>query len=136
MTNTQILYDLIKANISTSKAKATAVVSYHIDEEKDAHHFTTHLVITENEHVYDASYEVSNKPNVLYFGTLKELFGKFGKTMDSTMKQKLIQEFIIMVNAAERINNGTFSIHDGDVYNNQLDFIEENLHLLGFVRIC
>jgi hypothetical protein len=129
------LYNLIKANISTSKAKARAVVSYHFDKEKDENYLTRHLVIMENEHVHDASYEVSNKPNVVYFTTLKELFSVFGKTLDSTMKQEMIQEFIIMVNAAERINNGIFTIHDGDVYNKQLDFIEETLHQFGFVEI-
>ena len=129
MTNTQTLYDIIKASFPSVDVKAKAVIAVNeIEPPSGVIKQTIHLIIIADGIYYEPSYELhAVKPN--YFTSVKNLLEGF--VPNTLIKDNLkctLQSFLIFVEHEHNINNGDFLITDKDYYNSQLDYIQANLN--------
>lgn len=123
MTNTQTLYDIIKASFPLVDVKAKAVICCN-EMEDFVIKQTIHLIIIADGIYYEPSYELyAVKP--MYFSSVKNLLEGFvpNDIIKDNIKNTL-QSFLIFIEHEKNINNGNFLITDNDYYNNQLDYIQ------------
>ena len=128
MTNTQTLYDIIKASFPSVDVKAKAVICCNEMEPRGVIKQTIHLMIIADGIYYEPSYELyAVKP--MYFSNIKNLLEGFipNNLIKDNLKDTL-QSFLIFVEHEKNINNGDFLITDKDYYNNQLDYIQSKLN--------
>jgi hypothetical protein len=132
MTNTQTLYDIIKASFPLVDVKAKAVICCStMDANSDEHDRrpilkqTIHLMIIADGIYYEPSYELYSSKDIQYFSSIKNLLE--GVVPNDIIKDNIkntLQSFLRFVKLEEKINSGEFSITDKDYYNNQLDYIQ------------
>ena len=136
MTNTQTLYDIIKASFPLVDVKAKAVICCNtMDANSDDHDRTPilkqtiHLMIIADGIYYEPSYELYSSKDIQYFSSIKNLLE--GVIPNDIIKDNIkttLQSFLRFVKLEEKINSGEFSITDKDYYNNQLDYIQTKLN--------
>ena len=132
MTNTQTLYDIIKASFPLVDVNAKAVICCStMDANSDEHDRrpilkqTIHLMIIADGIYYEPSYELYSSKDIQYFSSIKNLLE--GVVPNDIIKDNIkntLQSFLRFVKLEEKINSGEFSITDKDYYNNQLDYIQ------------
>jgi len=139
VTNTQTLYDIIKASFPIVNVKAKAVISCSIiDADVDdidqtpILKQTIHLILVADGIYYEPSYELYSVDDVQYYSNIKNLLEGFeGHDAYDIIKGKIkdiLQSFLRFVKLEEAINSGEFTITDKDYYNGQLDYIESKLN--------
>jgi len=136
MTNTQTLYDIIKASFPDVDVKAKAVICCNtIDANADDHDRTPilkqtiHLMIIADGVYYEPSYELYSSRDIQYFSSIKNLLeGVIPNTLIKDNLKDTLQSFLRFVEHEHNINNGDFLITDKDYYNNQLDYIQSKLN--------
>ena len=136
ITNTQILYDIIRATdpLLDVKIKAAIVI---IDDSENKNFIINkgHMVLDiGNENVIDVSYEVASYNNSYYFTNIKDFmnfsFKNYGKKQCIEIWNKLggikkiTEDFINFVKHANEMNNNEFSMHKS-YYNKLCDYIQE-----------
>jgi len=136
MTNTQTLYDIIKASFPTVDVKAKAVIGCNIIkasvddiDQTPILKQTIHLMIIADGIYYEPSYELYSSRDIQYFSSIKNLLE--GVIPNDIIKDNIkdtLQSFLRFVKLEEKINSGEFSITDKDYYNGQLDYIESKLN--------
>lgn len=136
ITNTQILYDIIRATDPSLDVKIQAVIVIIDDTENNIMICNrAHMVLYIGDgNVIDASYEVANQKNSYYFTNIKDFinfcFKNYGKK--ETIEycdimggiKKITEDFIEFVNLASKMNDNEFCINQ-EYYNNILDYIQE-----------
>jgi len=137
MTNTQTLYDIIKASFPTVDVKAKAVIGCNIIkasvddiDQTPILKQTIHLMIIADGIYYEPSYELYSIGDIQYYSNIKNLLEGFDILKDK-IKDKIketLQSFLRFVKLEEAINSGGFTITDKDYYNGQLDYIESKLN--------
>lgn len=123
MTNTQTLYDCIKASFPDADVKAKAVICCN---ELDGFIIkqTIHLMIIVDDIYYEPSYELY-KEKPMYFSNIKNLLEGFvPNTLIKNNLKEMLPNFLQFVKHEESINSGDFLITDKKYYNNQLDYLE------------
>jgi len=140
ITNTQYLYDCMKANFPASNARAKAVICVKTDEKNESNTFIVHMVIMVNERIYDPSYEINSLENVVYHDNIKKLISSFDNIKDipTSAKQVLsntFTQFIEFTKKEDEINNNGLLICDKKFYNDQADYIEEYLKKNGILNV-
>jgi hypothetical protein len=136
MTNSQILYDIIKASFPLVDVKAKAVIccntmdAYSDDIDKTPIlKQTIHLMIIADGIYYEPSYELYSLKGVQYFSSIKNLLeGVIPNDIIKNNIKNTLQSFLIFVEHEKSINSGNFLITDKDYYNNQLDYIQTKLN--------
>lgn len=136
MTNTQTLYNIIKASFPLVDVKAKAVIccsrmdaSPNDIDKTPILKQTIHLMIIADGIYYEPSYELYSSKDIKYFSSIKNLLE--GVIPNDIIKDNIkttLQSFLRFVKLEEKINSGEFSITDKDYYNNQLDYIQTKLN--------
>jgi len=126
ITNTQFLYDTIKASFPNIDVKAQAVIAVDIFD--DTFRTTIHLIISADGEYYEPSYEVFNF-NARYYSTIKDFIKNNKPPYDNPMfikdaAKSILPDFMRFIKYAEQINEGDIIITDKDFYNKQADYIE------------
>lgn len=132
--NTQFALDCIKESYPGANVKATAILMTSFDP--DEGHMRVcggHLVIlVDDNHILDPSYETSSAPNNRYFKTLSALLEAYPKVKnDKALLANTIKLFFDFSKFAERINNGDIMLTDRTYYNDQADFLERRAGLVN-----
>jgi len=136
VTNSQYIYDTIKANTHSSvKVRAMMVLSF--DKETDTCIMVGgHLVVVLDEipddiTIIESSYDIFSLKEPSYFDNVKDLMEYcYDNTNDKNneIKEFLklgIVKFLSFLKIAEEINNGKFIITNKDFYNKQADYIDK-----------
>jgi hypothetical protein len=139
VTNTQTLYDIIKASFPIVNVKAKAVIGCNIidadvddiDQTPILKH-TIHLILVADGIYYEPSYELYSVDDIQYYSNIKNLLEGFeGLEAYNIIKSNIkdiLPSFLRFVKLEEAINSGEFTITDKDYYNGQLDYIEPRLN--------
>jgi hypothetical protein len=124
ITNTQILYDIIKYTYPHLKVEAKTVVCISNDDINSITRIITHVVVVINDtEIYDPSYEIISLQNVQYIENVKQFMRR---TKDAAPKELLIQtidDIVALTKLANRINSGELIITDKDYYNELFDYL-------------
>jgi len=123
MTNTQTLYDIIKASFPSVDVKVKAVVCCARVGDNTIKHII-HLIIIADGEYYDPSYETCEIDNRQYFSSIQNLLeGFIPNTIIKDNLKEIINPFMKFIDIEKRINSGEFLICDRDFYDKQLDCI-------------
>ncbi len=133
VTNTQYLYDCVKANISETLVKAQACIVVVEHPEIKTIEFINHVTLRfQDGTVLDPSYEVYSKENKSYYATIAELMdvvepGYFEKVDGGqSLFREMVSNHIEFVGMARRINDGGCLVTNREFYHAQADYVEAN----------
>ena len=127
ITNTQVLYDIVKINYPELQPKAKAVICYFKDG--DVGVLYSHLLLEINllgYRIIEVSYDVIKHIPVVYFESfinLKKDFANFDE-LDKDKIKSILKMYLKLKNIENIINNGTFQISSIEYYNNLMDYIK------------
>jgi hypothetical protein len=123
MTNTQYLYDCVKASFPDMDVKAKAVICGVNNYKGVDQAFIIHLMIIVDGVYYEPSHELHElKP--IYFSSIKNLLdGVVPNTIIKDNLSDLLPKFLHFVKLEEDINAGGLLITDKEYYNEQADFV-------------
>jgi hypothetical protein len=136
ITNTQILYDIIRATNPSLDIKIKAVIVIIDDTENNIMICNrAHMVLyIGNGNVIDASYEVASYKNSHYFTNIKDFisfcFKNYGKEQQIELWdgfggiKKITEDFINFVNLSNEMNDNEFCVNK-EYYDNLLNYIQE-----------
>ena len=134
VTNTQYLYDCVKANISETLVKAEACIVVVEHPETKTVEFIGHVVLRfQDGTVLDPSYEVYSKENKSYYATIAELMdvveSGYFKEIDGGLSlfREMVSNHIDFVGIAKAINDGGCLVCNKEFYHAQADYVEANL---------
>lgn len=141
ITNTQYLYDSIRASFPSLNVKVKAIIGFRNNDDvvavneknkkkyinRETHTIVHMVVLIDNKKIFDPSAEINDMKDLQYVGfdfqklikTLREL----GMTED--MVKKLIKDYMTFFGYENQMNNGKTLIVDRQYYNNQADYVEE-----------
>jgi hypothetical protein len=132
VTNTQYLYDCVKANTPETLAKAQACIVLVEYPEIKTVEFIGHVVLKFEDRIIDPSYEVYSKENKSYYATIAELMdvvedGYFEKIDNGlSLFREMVSNHIEFVGMAKTINGGGCCVCNKEFYNAQADYVEAN----------
>ena len=136
VTNTQYLYDVMKANLPPQipiRAEACVVIVEH--PEIGTIEFISHLALSFEDRVIDSSYEIYSKENKSYYTTIADLMnvvehGYFEKKEGGqSLLREIVSNHIDFVGMAKRINDGGLLVCDKEFYNAQADYVERRFSI-------
>ena len=129
VTNTQVLYDIVKNNYPELQPKAKTFICYYKDCDESV--FYTHLLIEVDllgYKIIEPSYDVIKHSNVVYFENfinLKNSFANFDE-LDKDEIKTMLTMYLELKNVENKINNGMFQITSLEYYNNLIDYIQHD----------
>lgn len=119
--NTQYMYDSLVNSGIKAKVKPVMCMS-----EKSTKLWNSHLVIILEDGTYvDPSYEVVQNKDIKYFDHISCLFETVCLSREN--KKKIVKKFLEIINISEKINNGELMITDYEYYENQANYVDENI---------
>ena len=138
ITNTQILYDILKSDYFNLNPKVKAV--YTISKNGVNIGYTGgHLVIDLNNNIIDCSYDmVSN--NTTYYNNFKDFKDELYKLHNTYNNDDIIDyknqinNYLKFSKKADKMNNDEFLYTDKESYHNQLNYLEKKLDLIIFKK--
>jgi len=138
ITNTQILYDILKSDYFNLNPKVKAV--YTISKNGVNIGYTGgHLVIDLNNNIIDCSYDmVSN--NTTYYNNFKDFKDELYKLHNTYNNDDIIdyknelKNYLKFSKKADKMNNDEFLYTDKESYHKQLNYLEKKLDLIIFKK--
>jgi len=143
ITNTQYLYDSIKASFPYLDIKVKAIIGFRnsdkiigVDEKskkkyinRETYTVVHMIVLIDGKKIFDPSAEINDMEDLDYVGyefkglikTLREL------GMSEEMIDKLIKQYMTFLGYEKKMNNGEGLIVDRQYYNSQADYVEETM---------
>lgn len=132
VTNVQFLFDLIKFKYPNVKVVPVIVLFDGLDLNQTCL-IDGHLILVfENEEgiIIDPSYEIKILKNKHYFYKIRDFIKNTDVNNDNKyILKKVIDTFLKFQKLADKINNNEFVICDRDFYNNQVDYIQQNINI-------
>lgn len=132
VTNTQYLYDSIKANCpggTLMKAEACIVVAEY--PEIKTIELINHIALRFEDRILDPSYEVYSKENKSYYTTIADLMGAvedgyFEKVEGGqSLFRETVSNHVHFLGLAKAINDGGLLVCDKEFYYAQADYVEQ-----------
>lgn len=126
-TNAKCMHDLLKKVPNKSVEVFPAIVTSYNEESESG--VTVHLVVLcakdEDKVMLDPSYDVFSLENKRYYLNIKE----FVDAVDSPEKKQnefksLARDFLILMETAKQINEGTFDQFNRELYEKQTEYVE------------
>jgi hypothetical protein len=143
ITNTQYLYDSIKASFPCLDVKTKAIIGFRnndkilgVDEKsqkkyvnRETYTVVHMVVLIDDKIIFDPSAEINDMEDLDYVGrefkglikTLREL------GMCEEMINTLIKQYMLFLGYEKKMNNGEGLVVDRQYYNNQADYVEETM---------
>lgn len=132
MTNTQYLYDCIKASAPGIPIKAEAYIVVIEHPEIKTLEIMNHFALRFEDRVLDPSYEVYSKENKSYYTTIADLMGAvedgyFEMIGSKHLLRESISNHVDFLGIAKAINDGEFRVCDKEYYHAQADYVGQGL---------